>query len=83
MVEHERYPWSPLRQLVGNRLRLSPDSDTWQETMANTDYQLNNLWLSLEARGEGADTSARRRHGGSRRTRPTAATHTVITTTLI
>ena len=83
MVEHERYPWSPLRQLVGNRLRLSPDSDTWQETMANTDYQLNNLWLSLEARAKELTHRLADVMEGPAEPDPLPATHTVITTTLI
>ena len=83
MVEHERYPWSPLRQLAGNHLRLSQDSETWQDTITKTDYQLNNIWRSLEARAKKlthrlADVTERPAEPD-----PLPATHTVITTTLI
>ena len=52
MVKREGYPWSPLRQLVGNSIHLSPDSETWQEAATKTDHQLRNLWRPLDDRAK-------------------------------
>ena len=50
MVKAEKYPWAPLRQLVGNGISLSSDSRAWRETTSKNDQQLLQQWRALDAK---------------------------------
>ena len=52
MTTAEGYPWAPLRRLVGDGIRLSSDSDRWQEITTRNDHQLTGLWQSLNGQAE-------------------------------